>query len=607
MDSLLTKLSELRTQVAVLIVLGIISFGNTINHEYAFDDSIVLQKNEYVQEGLSGISKIFSSDAYESYYRQMNAEQELSGGRYRPLSIATFAIEQELFGDNATPKHAVNILLYLVLVILMLSFLRLSFFSEKPLLAFGITLVFLIHPLHTEVVANIKSRDEIMSLLFLFATLNHVVRYLKTQKMVHIGLSAAFFFLALLSKEYGVSLLFLVPIMIYLLPQQRKKIILPTAVLGGVFALYFVIRVSIVGMNSVESTEILNNPFLNASGAEAFATKIAVLGKYLKLLFVPWPLSYDYSYNEIPIVGIGNPGFLISALIYLGITAGAFYSLWKRHIISFGLFFFLLNLGLVSNLIFNIGAPLGERLAFHASFGFLVALAILLQAGLKKWKTEATTKTMLATGIVAVAILAFTPMTILRNADWKNERTLFLADVESAPNSVKVNGNAGMQLIMMADESQNPAQKTSYFQEAIRYLKKATEIHPQYVAGLLNLSLAQIEMNQLGDAEKNLNSVQALYPNHPLLPECKIRLSKKLYLSGLDFAGKGNIQEANRLILKSSLLAPNEAGVFFHLGATYYELGKYAEAKAAFKRTLEIQPDFPQARENLNALNALAP
>ena len=82
----------------IISLLGLVLYANTFNHEYALDDTVVIVKNEFVHEGVAGIGDIMTKDAYFSYYRQLNSSNQLSGGRYRPLSIVTFALEQQFFG-----------------------------------------------------------------------------------------------------------------------------------------------------------------------------------------------------------------------------------------------------------------------------------------------------------------------------------------------------------------------------------------------------------------------------------------------------------------------------------------------------------------------------
>ena len=188
---------DVKLQSLVLVVLGLLFYANSFTNGYAFDDGIVIQHNNYVQEGLRGIPRIFATDVYESFYAQMNAEQQLSGGRYRPLSVVTFALEQQLFGskekvkpenDVAFVRHFMNVFLYILSVVFLLHLLREHILPESPHAAFLACLLFLIHPLHTEVIANVKSRDEVLSFLFIVLTFTAVFRYRETKQPSQLAL-----------------------------------------------------------------------------------------------------------------------------------------------------------------------------------------------------------------------------------------------------------------------------------------------------------------------------------------------------------------------------------------------------------------------------------
>ncbi|MGZ4058146.1 MAG: hypothetical protein ACXVPU_03915, partial [Bacteroidia bacterium] len=223
------RFADFKIQALILIIIGFIFYSNSFSNEYALDDGIVILKNDYVQQGFRGIKKIFKTDAYESFYRQMGAKQQLSGGRYRPFSIATFAVEQQLFQSNAKVKppddvahvrHVMNVLFYILSVVFLLFFLRKFVFKENYLVAFLTCLIFLIHPLHTEVVANIKSRDEILSFLFIILTFTSVFSFRETKQKRFLIFGLLFYFLALLSKEYAITLLVLLPMLLYIIKSE---------------------------------------------------------------------------------------------------------------------------------------------------------------------------------------------------------------------------------------------------------------------------------------------------------------------------------------------------------------------------------------------------
>jgi hypothetical protein len=82
----------------VLFIISVAIYINTLNNEVAYDDEVVLHKNEFVQQGLKGIPGLLTHDSYYSYYKQLGMENVLPAGRYRPLAFITFAIEQEFIG-----------------------------------------------------------------------------------------------------------------------------------------------------------------------------------------------------------------------------------------------------------------------------------------------------------------------------------------------------------------------------------------------------------------------------------------------------------------------------------------------------------------------------
>ncbi len=236
----------------VIILLGLIFNLTSLHNEYALDDGIIIHQNDHVIKGVKGIKDIMTKDAYESFYRRMNATDQLAGGRYRPLSVVSFAIEQEFIGaypkdglypqrcwdtnqnkkddveedinddgvfnevdcqvKGASLRHFVNIITLIIGVILLFLFFRNYIFKDNHDLAFLAALIFLMHPIHSEAIANVKSRDEIFSLIFISLTFFFSFKYMKDKNTKTLFWAAFNFLLALLSKEYAVVLVMLIPI-----------------------------------------------------------------------------------------------------------------------------------------------------------------------------------------------------------------------------------------------------------------------------------------------------------------------------------------------------------------------------------------------------------
>ncbi len=582
-------LTDFKTHAILCAIIAILFYINTYQNEYALDDTVVIVKNEFVLEGFAGIPDILTKDAYYSYYRQLNTTNQLSGGRYRPLSIVTFAIEQQFFG--AIPKnkvdsvlsyglsyamnepyekkflqemhirHFFNVLWYALSIVVLLYFLRYIVFRHNPWMALIAALIFVIHPLHTEVVANVKSRDEIMSLLFICLTFIFAFKYRDQKKLWLLVAALISYFLAFLSKEYAITLVVLLPLSFYIFNRDAiGKSVMATLPYFAVVVVYLLIRYSIIGpRNELSDNDIQINPYAFATGTEKVATEISTALNYLKLLIVPSPLSSDYSYNQIPYKDFSYPIVWLSLAIHLSLALGFFYFFRKRSVLCFAIAFYLLNLLMVCNIIFDIGATMGERLIYHASLGFAIAASFLLYKGYERLRAPVG-KVALAGFMVLIIILAGFK-TIARNRDWKNDESLFFRDIEASPNSFLVNANVACILVNKAEFEKDEKVKNADLRRGLALFNKVIAMQDNYVLAYMNRSVAYYKLGQADSMVMNLDKIRELYPIHPQLPE-----------------------------------------MYYHAGMLYFSNKQYARAAAVLQVSLKL---YPRSSETKNALKAV--
>ena len=646
---------DFNVQAVIVALLALIFYINTYSNEFAHDDGIVIVKNEYVLEGFEGIPKILTRDAYDSYYRQLNTVNQLSGGRYRPLSIVTFAIEQQFFGAVAKEKvdsvlaqttaygmsspaqkkmvsamhvrHVINVLWYMGLGIILLYFLRYIVFKKNPLMALVAAVLFIIHPIHTEVVANVKSRDEIMSLLFICLTFILAFKYEEQKKIGLLAGALVSLFLAFLSKEYAITLVALLPMSFFLFKEYTiPKSIKATIPYFGVVLLYLFIRIKMAIITAgIESTsgmgiqeivdvikstgkyaesEVLNNPYLFATPAQKLATEIGTSLDYIKLLIFPNPLSADYSYNSIPYMDFGTMKVWLSIVVHVSIMAGTAYLTFfskKYKVIAFAGAFYILHLLLVNNVIFNIGATMGERLIFHSSVGFAIVVSYLLCKGAEKIQPVNTG--LIALGALMGLIIVLSGFkTITRNKDWKTDKTLFFQDIKTVPNSVLVNGNVAAALITMSDNEKNEKVKNEELHRAIGLLDKAISVHPKFVAGFLNRGIAYYKLGMLDSAKRCLDSVRANYPNYPTLKTLYSLLGDYHMKNGWNNYGQyGKYPEAIAEFKIGISIDSTNSELWYNLGGAYFSNKQYKEAIEAWLVAQRLNPTHEQTKQGMQA------
>jgi hypothetical protein len=594
----------------ILLVLGFFLYVNTAQNQYALDDGGVITGNVYVQQGMKGIGKIMTTDAFSSFLERMHAGQGLTGGRYRPLSIVIFAIQQDLFGNSPAMRHVFNLLCFLATIFAIYYFLGKYMFKHLPYgedMAFVATVLFTIHPIHTEVVANIKSLDEILSLLFILSTLIFGLKYIEEKQTKHLVIALVSYFLALLSKEYGIMMMILLPLFFYLYPSSQKgKYIGYSLPYYGAAFVYLMLRFKAVGPPNFNSHQVfLNNqlrvdPYYFATHGQKIATEWYSLGEYVRLLFFPYPLSSDYSPFQIPYHSF-DLTVLASLLLYIGLLVWGIRLLQKKNMMAFAVFFYLLMLLPISNFVINVGAMVGERFAYHASLGFVILLTYGIFQLIEKSSPQIKRSTLLA--FLSVLTLACGAEVVSRNADWKDNNSLFTEDIKNAPNSAFMNCNAAACYINIAQKPENAKRGKNLLDSAVACCYKAIHTDKTFPDPYINMGLAYYCLNNQDSAKYYWDLVQnKLYPNHPDLKRFMPMLARAYMEKGLEMGKQGQPALAIAAMRKGISEDSTNAEIWYNLGGAYYTLQKLDSARYSWMKALQIKPDYTEARQGLNAI-----
>jgi protein O-mannosyl-transferase len=615
----------IQRQLIVLVSLCVLLYANTFRHGFAFDDSMAIVYNEHVQSGVGGIPKILTTDAFQSYLEHKGGSNQLGGGRYRPLSLITFALEQQFMGardpdevraqlspaDEATRdaqistemhvRHVVNVLLYACLIVAIFGMLRLILPPGLPFLPFVATLLFLVHPIHTEVVANVKSRDEILSLLFICLTFTQYIKYIRQHQTKNLVLALFCFFGALLSKEYAITLVLLLPVFHFLFSGKPfRSSALALLFFAVPLGIYLAMRLSAISGPSEGATQnIMNYPYLYATRVQQIATEIAVIGRYAGLLLLPLTLRVDYSFAQIPYTTFADPLVWLSLIIIAGWFIATIWAIRKRHFSGFALAFLGINLALVSNILFNIGAPMGERLAFHSSLGLCILLAWLLIWATRRMSAEPS-HNMALIAVLSVVVLAGSARTLNRNEDWKDNTTLFLHDVRYTPNSVLVNNDAAAACMAVARQTKDTAERRQWMDSAIVYYNQAIKLHPVYTLAYLNRGLCYFNTGNPEKALSDWDTVRVQNPAQPNLAKY-LGIATKFFMShGLRDAQSGNSQLAMKEFHLATNAAPESVDAWMNLGILRYNVSDIEGARKAFEQVLRLAPGNKDATEWLS-------
>ncbi len=546
-----------------LILIGLVTvfYFNTLSNEYALDDYGVILENEYTKQGVSGIPTILSTGYRTSFTAGDNQ-------LYRPLSKVMFAMEWSLSPRNPGLNHFMNVALFALTIVLLFKTLRL-YISNSILIPFLAAALFAIHPIHTEVVANIKGRDDILCMLFFVVTTLYIYRFTQSGLMKHLGYAGGAFFLAFLSKESAITFLAVVPLMLYFFTNASKEVYLKTTgVLASVTILFLLIRTSVL-QGDTAPVPIIDNYI---SGIDGFvgqrATAIAISGIYLWKLFVPHPLVCDASISQIAEYGLTDWQFLVPLLIFISAAVFAFAKLKEKNILSFAILYFFVTFSVVSNIPFILGTNYGERLLYAPSLGLSIACAFLLAKFIQKEEKQALSASSFlsanskAVMVVAIVGVCYGYLTITRNAEWTDNNTLYCTDMQKSANSTKLHyyyANHITQPEFLSVLPKGSPERKKIIDTAAIEFKKALHLYPAY-------------------------------------PDAIQKLATMLY-------EQGKTDSAGICYKRAIRLVPTNAQYRNNYGTMLFELGKLEEAQYQFEAAIRFSPAYSHALNNLASVH----
>lgn len=576
-----------------VILFSFLLYANTINHDFTVDDGTVIANNSFTKKGVDGLKDIFTN-AYRAGF------WDRKEGLYRPLSVAMFAIEYQIGNGSPLPGHIMNILFYVLTCIVVLSVLKRILQNFHPLIPITAALLFVAHPIHTEVVANIKSRDELLSFFFGILALNLLFKYIDKNKIYWMLLSCLAFMLSLFSKETSVTWVGVYPLALWFVTDKKIMDIVKLSIpYLALFVLFMMIRTSILGTITGEQEVLLiNNSLVGAPDkASQLATAFGILARYIGLLLLPSSLVFDYSYNTIPNISFGNPLALVGVVLTIGGLIYAIRTLSKKSLIAFSILFYLGSISLLSNVFLTLEATMGERFVYTASFGFCVLLALLLDKFFKlsnqtnkNTSLNSILKPNSATVLLLIVTLAFSARTYSRNSDWKDNLTLLSHDVKISPESARIRYAYGSALLVeKALKEKDNNQKTIYLDQAIEQLTKGVSLIPNYNDAWYNLGIAYKEKNDFKNAVYAFEQARSYKP---------FDTDEKLSNAGIAYGNNGQLEKAIADLKAAVSLNPNSSDNYNNLGLYLGENKMYDESFASFEKALAIKPAFDKAYYN---------
>jgi len=548
---------ELNIANLIIVAVCFLVYGNTLNNDYSLDDNYVIVDNPIVEKGVKGIPQIF-----KSHYVNRDIEKH----SYRPVTLTSFAIEYQFFEANPTIGHLVNLLLYTITCILLLRLLLRLFKSYHWMLAALATFIFLILPVHSEAVNNIKSRDELLCLLFALSALFQFVKYADRKKWYSLAFGIILMALSLLSKASSITFLAIIPLTLYFFTDIKwKRLLVAMTVICVALLMVKLGSMRVTGpIESVRESMFHENPFYEngTSHLNRIPMGFYTILIYLGLLTFPKDLICYYGYNQVEIVGWGDPLFWVSAIVVFTIAVWCIYKFRSKSPIIFGALFFLITISMFANVAKPVVGIIGERFTYVPSVGFAIAIACIILKFVKYPLRKEDSKSyfgLIFIGIIGVVFISCSLKIVTRNLDWKDNLTLMRHDIKLAPDSAKLHALIGGTLFHQIKVESIGQKRLNMTVEAINHYKNAVDIYKEYYTSWNNMGT--LYFNELKDYKSAKNCYEMAVSIKPDYP--------------------------------TSL---------YSLGYCYELEGDFDLAISSYKRVIEIDPEYTAAKIHLRNL-----
>jgi tetratricopeptide (TPR) repeat protein len=461
--------------------------------------------------------------------------------------------------------------------------------DKNSLLPLFITLLFVAHPIHTEVIANVKSRDEILCALGGFMGLYYAFRlihegYLKK----HFILMIIGLLISLFSKEIGLAYVVLIPITIWFfdgsIARFKKEFILAPIVL---IALFFTIRLNMLETNAqLDDLSVLNNALVGIdSQMDKITTALFIQVKGLILQVFPYQLSWDYSYNQIPEVKTFSIQGILTWIALVGVIIIGFIGVKGKKIWGWVIVFYIATVFLTSNLFVLFGATMGERFFFSPSFAIVFIVGLITREIIIK--KNISNKISFSLSVLLVTVFSFNAYN--QKMIWESTKTIALAGISSAPQSTRTWETYASYYRELAEKSDNQKDFNQNITKAIKGYQKSTEILKSNFSALYNLGVSYAMVQKTDSA---LYAYQTCIQVNP-------KYENALNNIAVIYINARNIEPAKETVNKLLELNPVHVDGLINKGLIYHIEGDLSSAKTYYLKALKISPNHSVALKNI--------
>ncbi len=472
---------------------------------------------------------------------------------YQPLASLSYGIEYYFFGPNAFIFHFTNLILHLINTFLVYLILY-KIFKNRKRVALLVTLFFAIHPLQTETIGWLSTRSTLLFSLFLLASTYQYIKYLEseTKKLKPLILAVLFALLSMFSKSMAILIPFVLIGIDYLHLRKfnwkavlDKVVFFAMSIVFGIVSLYS--RKAIGGASEMEL--IAEKNLIPYTFYEKICISSYSILFYIKKFLFPYDLYNMYGYpikvgDKLPFEYLISPYIIIGLLVMAVIICKKSSKEFVRYFL-FGIFFFLLSIGLTLNLINFLSQMTAERYMYLGLIGLSIPIVLFLEKFINNPKHEV--KAIVFYSIIFV-FFAFKSRTQTRI--WKDEESYLKNVLAAYERNDIVNNSAGLPIYALGIKyfkENKPKEAIKCFNRTIKMDKFSPSVYAARGASYNAIGKKKLAIN---DFDKVINT--------PKLRARKGALSTAFRFKGEVYISLGLYEKSKVLFDSAVYFNPND-------------------------------------------------
>jgi len=535
--------------IYLILTLATLTVYWQVNHfEFTnYDDDEYVTKNKHIITGLTleNVKWVFTSQ---------------HGGNWHPLTGLSHILDSQFFGRNAGLHHIVNVLFHIANTLLLFTVLK-QMTGKVGKSAF-VAALFALHPLHTESVAWVSERKDVLSTFFWCLAIISYCHYVKIPCLSRYFLTLILFVCALMSKPMVVTLPFVLLLLDYWplerleLKNLRKLVVekIPFFILTAVSSIVtFLVQRSAGAVRKIDVIPLISRI------ENAFISYVKYIGKMI------WPenLAVFYPHPESRLQtwpAVGAAVLIVGIAVFVVILGRRYKYLFT------GWFWYLGTLVPVIGLVQAGDQAMADRYTYVPLIGLFIIVAWGTDDLLSSWRHR---KIILRVSSIAV-LAVLSVCTYFQVSYWRNSITL----LEHALRVTKDNYVAHYYLTGPMEEAGKPIKAIEHFKETLRIKPNEPIVHK-------NMAMALARMGNLTEAVEHLNTALKLDPNFA-----------EAY-SGLGYVlnRQGRFSEAEERFVQALSRKSNNPSTHANFAYTLVNLGRYDEAVSHLKIAVQLEPD----------------